>query len=544
MAEERCEKAKYGNCGPIKDGEDYCLFHKPDKCEEEAGLFYEKLKEQARPEANEAAISRLLFKDEVNWKGYVFPKYKRYPSNWTTYENLTTLLETIFSGWPGFQNAIFCKNINFEYAFFEDDANFDGSIFKGQTNFENVTFGDSASFEKAIFKKGVTFGFSCFRGKTKFRVSTFEHHANFWNAKIEGKADFFKTIFLSGVTFRYVKFNNQTLFWNTFFGGEVDFKWSIFKGLTNFNGSIFGDKFEDKVDFQGASFEMGVNFKDVTFGGEVLFRFANFTIGAYFLNANFKKRVTFRNATFGGSVSFERGWFCRDVIFSGACFERTCSFKGRYFGGDLLFTNSDFRQGLVMDEDWKYPEKGKYTLSKAEEESCRVQKIAFDKEGKKEASDAMFVREMRARRSTRIKSNKKPLWKNPNIYILCWLEKWAIDKTSKYGTDWYSLVKATLLVIVSFSLIYFLSYFNIGFLGDLGQSFYYNFNFEWSWVLFRELCDVLLQSIYFSIVAFTTLGSDSLNPEGLMRFIVGAQSLIGAFFIALFVVVFARKWMR
>jgi len=270
------------------------------------------------------------------------------------------------------------------------------------------------------------------------------------------------------------------------------------------------------------------------------------------LSAIFEEAAFFKNANFKNMANFIGSSFKKDALFEGVLFERTCNFSGSKFEGELFFTITEFRQGVVMEEGWKNkakgwkkPEPGKYKFPQAEQEGCRVQKLSFEKEGNKEAADAMFAREMRARGKEKIFLEPKLLWKMPGKYIFYCLETLVIDKTCKYGTDWYSLFKATLLVIVSFSLIYFLSYFNIGFLGNLGQSSFYSFNFEWSWVLFIELCHALLQSFIFSIVNFTTLGSDILNPGGLIiSFIVGLQSLIGAFFIALFVVVFARKWMR
>ena len=66
MAEGRCKKEELGNCGPIKDGDDYCLFHKPGKSAEEAREFYEKLKEQAVIETDENGKEKLVFKGEVN----------------------------------------------------------------------------------------------------------------------------------------------------------------------------------------------------------------------------------------------------------------------------------------------------------------------------------------------------------------------------------------------------------------------------------------------------------------------------------------------
>ncbi len=466
MAEGRCKKAALKNCGPLRDGDDYCLFHKPYKGKGEARSFYEKLKAQAIEKTDRFGNSKLVFKDKVDWCGYVFPKDD------------------------------------------EGLAIFEGASFERIAIFEGTTFESKADFCDATFKDLVFFGGATFKGRAEFSDATFEGEASFSDkATFEGKASFSDATFKAWAEFNCVRFKGEATFSGTIFEGEASFRDATFERLATFGGSTF---------------EGRASFSDSTFIGLV-----------FFGGVTFKGRAVFSGSSCVGNASF-----------LGALFERTCTFANRNFGGKLLFTNTEFRQGIQIERDWESPEPKKYKLAQAEQEGCRVQKISYENEGRKEAAEAMFVREMRARRREKIVSEKKPLLKYPGRYIFYWLEKWAIDKTCKYGTDWYSLFKATLLVIISFSLIYFLSYYDIWFLGNLGQSSFYSFNIEWSWALLSELCDAFLQSIYFSIVAFTTLGSGSLNPEGLMRFIVGAQSLIGAFFIALFVVVFARKWMR
>lgn len=53
-----------------------------------------------------------------------------------------------------------------------------------------------------------------------------------------------------------------------------------------------------------------------------------------------------------------------------------------------------------------------------------------------------------------------------------------------------------------------------------------------------------LQCVYYSFVTFTTLGYGDIHPQGYSKVIACAESFTGAFFIALFVLVFGRKMMR
>jgi hypothetical protein len=50
--------------------------------------------------------------------------------------------------------------------------------------------------------------------------------------------------------------------------------------------------------------------------------------------------------------------------------------------------------------------------------------------------------------------------------------------------------------------------------------------------------------MYYSIMTFTTLGYGDIHPLGYSHILASAEALTGAFFMALFVVVFARKMMR
>ena len=52
------------------------------------------------------------------------------------------------------------------------------------------------------------------------------------------------------------------------------------------------------------------------------------------------------------------------------------------------------------------------------------------------------------------------------------------------------------------------------------------------------------QCLYHSFVTFTTLGYGDIHPMGLSKVAACIESFIGAFFIALFVLVFGRKMMR
>ena len=490
------------NCGPIEDGDDYCLFHKPDKSEDEARKFYIKLKDQAIKEIDEGGIKKFVF-SKLDWGGYIFPKTDR-----------TTFMDAIFEG-----------DADFFGATFEGDADFFGATFDGKTNFGKVTFKERAIFWSAIFKDLASFVEVNFEGEAGLMGTVFKKSTDFINSSFEGKADFAGSTFKERGNFWLATFKDVTTFEGSTFGGEVDFGRSSFKGKTDFG----------KVKFEGEA-----EFVETIFEGEADFERSFFEGDADFGKATFVGDAGFKGAIFSSATNFSKGTCHNEISFEGALLERRCSFENRKFGGKLLFINTEFRQGVVMEKDWENPEPEKYKLPQAEQEGCRVQKLSFEKEGKKEAAEAIFVREMRARRKD-IESqyereegytvcHKKTLWDKRKpllrrfrwdflvLYITTKAEYIFVDLLSEYGTNWKRVVGSSIVLIFVFAFLYFF--------GDIRGV--------------KSVWDL----VYYSIAAFTSLGYGDLNPVGWARTLSGIQSLIGAFFIALFVVVFARRWMR
>ena len=52
------------------------------------------------------------------------------------------------------------------------------------------------------------------------------------------------------------------------------------------------------------------------------------------------------------------------------------------------------------------------------------------------------------------------------------------------------------------------------------------------------------QSLYFSIITFTTVGFGDITPIGASKLVVMFESICGLFVIPLFIIGFARKYLR
>ena len=109
-----------------------------------------------------------------------------------------------------------------------------------------------------------------------------------------------------------------------------------------------------------------------------------------------------------------------------------------------------------------------------------------------------------------------------------------IDLFCGYGEKPMRLIYAAAVIIVSFSLLYA----NVGLLHNGVVSDFSQANNA------TDALQVFFNSMYFSIVTFTTLGYGDFSPIGLSRIIASVQAFTGSFTIALFVVVFVRRMTR
>lgn len=109
-----------------------------------------------------------------------------------------------------------------------------------------------------------------------------------------------------------------------------------------------------------------------------------------------------------------------------------------------------------------------------------------------------------------------------------------VDLISGYGEKPLRVVGFSMVLIFFCSLFYFL----FGVL-DGGQLV----KFEAGQPISSNLLN-WLDTLYFSVVTFTTLGYGDLTPVGLSRVIAAVEAFTGSFTLALFVVVFVKKMTR
>jgi len=456
-----CKLERYGNCDEETKDQEYCIFHKPNKSEEEAREFYEKFFKKFKPKKEIIRISgreieRLVFEETVNCGRYAFPEIP-----------------------------------------------------------EDVDF----SFEDSIFRRDVSFNGATFEGNASFVRATFEGDAWFWEVTFEGNAWF------GGVTFeRFAVFIEAT------FERFASFNKATFEGFALFDGATF----------KGS----GAQFNGATFKGLASFDKATFEDFASFVRATFEEYVSFL-ATFKGNACF-----------NGATFEEITNFWGKKEGSEckfyskLSFLNTEFRRGVFID----IPSE-RFKLPSAEAEACRVQRISYEREGKKDDADRMFARERRALRKAEVEEAKANVSEvKGELKRLVASSPRKVERVKAELKVWFNLIKATsnyLLVKGRSSLEFFIADLTCEYGTNwkrpvISWIFLVFFIFPLLYFILGGITNVSspLDYLYFSIVTATTLGYGDLQPIGWCRLIASTEAIFGTFMWAVFLVVFARKYMR
>jgi len=354
--------------------------------------------------------------------------------------------------------------------------------------------------------------------KFDFAGALFKCGADFSNAVFEGSVDFRASKFFAPHTgetagapydLAYIIETNAKRWYR--------FKDAVFKKEALFNDAIF----HAPVSFEGASFLSYTDFSTAVFWGKAIFRDAIFENDALFCCSIFRDDVDFSGTTFYKSPSFQAELSKPGDAGIQKKVSELLREHGSEFHGNVRFSNINLLRGIMIDlpsELFKLPE--------AEIEARRVQRLSYEKEGKREEADRMFVLEMRAKRRLRLK-NSKSGWERFKARFRNFIEWLLTDLSSEYGTNWIRLFAFSLAVIIGNAIPYTVW-------GGYLTGFSTN----------ASLSIRFANALYYSVVTFTTLGYGDMRPTGWLKALSAIEALSGAVFMALIVAVIARKWMR
>ncbi|MBU7027146.1 MAG: pentapeptide repeat-containing protein [Theionarchaea archaeon] len=365
------------------------------------------------------------------------------------------------------------------------------------------------------------------------------------------KREFNVDVDLRGAIFKDVYFRGAI------FHGHAYFRGAIFHGHAYFNEAIFKDAYFNEAIFKDAYFNEAI-FKDAYFRGAIFHGHASFN-GTTFQNAYFNG-TTFQNAYFNGTT-FQNAYF-NGTTFQNAYFNGT-TFQNAYFEGAVIkedvelvpnrveylnLQNAKFFFGGSITVD---PTKAKFHRAYLENVSfinCNWPRKIYEEVHMKDKDVDLSFKELETiYRNLKQNMQRHGDYSQAGEFYFREMEckKKALRK-KKFSPDWfksfgYSLLKYTcgygekpertafssLFTILGFALLYWTS-----------ECLQYPMENP---TIFQKI----ESTIYFSFVTFTTLGLGDIHPlTRLGRTLICCEAVIGAFLIALFVVVFAKKMMR
>ena len=371
-------------------------------------------------------------------------------------------------------------------------------------NFIGYYFPENWDFSRKEFKINARFWGATFQGTAYFSEATFQD-ADFWGA-------IFQDAYFSEATFQDAYFEGAT------FQGTAYFSEATFQSTGDFGGATFQNAYFWEATFQNA------NFREATFQN------ANFryTTTKEFFEFNPKEVsgiTDIRGAKFFFSgvvtMDLERAKFHRAHLQNVAFVDCTWPKCKGLFGSYTCI----YEEKNMKDED--------INLSFNElETNYRDLKQNMQNHGDYRTAGELYYREMEMRR-------KGAKTKRSRI----WLEIYRI--LAGYGEKPQLVIRNSFVVIVLAAVLFFFS--GVARVGaeipPEENPYIIDYSLDslnLSITTFKDFGYCL----YYSVVTFTTLGYGDIHPLGYSHFLSSAEALTGAFFMALFVVVFARKMMR
>jgi len=308
----------------------------------------------------------------------------------------------------------------------------------------------------------------------------------------------------------------------------ADFSEAVFRGVAEFRS------------LESPQFAVPVLFWKATFDEDAYFHRATFAQHANFLQTAFHAKAIFRGACFNADAEFGEAQFKSYADFGGASFRKSAAFGGVTFGSEADFKRATFQSkaffpGVRAASSVTFSLPGEkprpFQCPQAEESAYRLAKKSAQHTGDYRRAGEYHYAEQCAINCQQRKGISAPPWK----LAFWWGEKSALRAYFEYvfgrgvfgyGEKPLRPLLAGVAVILACALVYWL------FSGACHST------------ATAEVAG-FFDSLYFSIVTFTTLGYGDLRPIATtFRLIAAGEALSGAALMALFVVSLARRFTR
>lgn len=395
-------------------------------------------------------------------------------------------------------NSIIMGDVNFDFNFLHV-VDFTKTFFKGNISFEKTQFVENAQFSGARFSKDANFKNAkfglennlAFRDSTQFEGVIFWGNTNFENAK-----------FIDDVSFNHSRFSKYC---------KVSFSDAKFEKCASFFDILFG-------------VEENINFMRVNFNGNAEFSFSEFAGNADFRDAEFKGDVNFYGIVLNTKLN-------KKLLLNGANFNRL---RVRSWNSIKDNLDCDGPAYLSLVKSFKMQEQ-------------------FDN-----ADDCYYdYREWR-RKSNDMSKEKRTNWSKMYdvvSYLSCGYGvrlrfplAWIFGSVFVFGILYSNMYQLNSINII------ILDFIKIGTLTTilvLGKVSKFDHLDSYLTSVLDQTYNALIQniynigdSIYLSAMIFTGQTPVNFQPVGAWKYAVMFESVLGYLFLALFVVVLARKLIR
>lgn len=470
---------------------------------------------------------------------------------------------TITAGTVDFRKVSFTGLARFQHATFDCETEFGGAVFDGKANFYDSEFQGDLMFTGVDMRKGAYFREVTFGGEdADFRSSSFGDRADFSGA--EGSPIFSEVSFEGGANFALVDFGGVIFDKAVFDGisyfrgaeiGSASFEWVIFKGETDFYGAEFREG--AAVHFDHSTFEDGGYFKEIEHN-HLLFshadlsgsRFEDAEIpyatfdhadltdavfdGANLTGANLTSALLSRATLFGATL---RGAFLSGTVLSDARIDDNTGFLGHHteYSEVRPHTLAAIRSNQYCVYDPAYQEDNEHEdMDKAKNVYRALEELA-GKAARPRLQSQCFVRRQDLQKHG-YKQDAKDVesWQERLIASARYSRAKVARSTLLYGESPWRIIGGSVGFIFLAALLYPLGEWLRPVGGD---------PITYSRILAGEW-SLLLESLYFSTLTFTTLGMGDYEPMGVGQVLATLNTALGAVLIALLVFVLGRRAAR
>ena len=414
------------------------------------------------------------------------------------------------------------------------------SDIRGKINFSNVCFKKTVRLSRD--NRSRRSSIVIFAHYVNFRGTKFDTNATFSGVKFNC-ASFMRTKFSGDANFNGVKFVEDVDFTKAEFSREAIFQQAKFGGKARFGEVQFGAK----TNFMFAEFNKYAGFGEAQFSGKANFQQATFGDKVWFLGVVFRKDTDFIETKFKGDSHFIKATFCRDNKFMDAQFGGKADFREATFRKETDFTGAKFYAQIIFIRlkfnilyiDWTSIKDNLVYDGPAYLALIKNFKVI---EQFSDADDCHY--------QYRKKSQARKKWFDKKRFNWSKLLDWIGFVSCGYGVKILPIIFWVLGSVLGFTLLYKLLPPSYGGIAASGPSTVTMEAVNNSTLLFTfSSGDGVIspswgECLYFSFTALTGGTPDGLHPVGLVKYAVMVESVLGYLFLALFVVVLARKIIR